>query len=97
MYTVALAFRYCVKLFNPIRLFLLCLFLVLPVFARGEAQPQRQTFRVGYVEEPAYSFKDAQGEYQGYTIELLYSIASHGNLALQFVEFPTMSRKTGLC
>ena len=88
MYTVALAFRYCVKLFNPIRLFLLCLFLVLPVFARGEAQPQRQTFRVGYVEEPAYSFKDAQGEYQGYTIELLYSIASHGNLALQFVEFP---------
>jgi signal transduction histidine kinase/ABC-type amino acid transport substrate-binding protein/ActR/RegA family two-component response regulator len=61
---------------------------VLAPFLSPAFAAERTVLRVGYVEEPSYAFKNSQGEYDGYTVELLYNIASHGNFTLQFVEFP---------
>ena len=60
---------------------------VLAPFLSPAFAAERTVLRVGYVEEPSYAFKNSQGEYDGYTVELLYNIASHGNFTLQFVEF----------
>ena len=46
-----------------------------------------QGLRVGYVREPGYFYKDDFGEYQGYTIDLLFNVASRGKFTLQVVEF----------
>lgn len=60
---------------------------LLAPFLSPASAAERPVLRVGYVEEPSYAFKNSQGEYDGYTVELLYNIASHGNFTLQFVEF----------
>lgn len=70
----------------------LLLLITAPFFTR-KASAERPTLRIGYVEEPFYSYKDTQGKYQGYTIELLYNISSRGNFALQFVEFPNYEQE----
>ena len=65
----------------------LLLVLVAPFFTPSTAAA-RALLRVGYVEEPSFAFKNSQGEYSGYAIELLYNVVSHGNFVLEFVEFP---------
>jgi signal transduction histidine kinase/ABC-type amino acid transport substrate-binding protein len=64
----------------------LCLLLAcsLPGTVRAE---ELQVMRVGYVQEPGYFYKNDQGEYQGYIIDLLYNIASHGKFTVQVVDF----------
>jgi signal transduction histidine kinase/ABC-type amino acid transport substrate-binding protein/ActR/RegA family two-component response regulator len=66
---------------------ILLLGLFAPFLFSAATAAERPTLRVGYVEEPCYAFKNAQGEYTGYTPELLYNIASQGNFNIEFVDF----------
>ena len=72
----------------------LCLLLLIPAAADGpEGESDRQSLRVGYVREEAYFYKNDNGEYRGYTPDLLYQVAMYGNFDLEIVEFPNYAEE----
>lgn len=75
------------QLKNYLYVCLIALLLLVPALAQADTS-MRKTLRVGFVHEQGFFYKDALGEYRGFTAEMLYTVGMHGNFDVQIVEFP---------
>ena len=56
--------------------------LLIPINALA-ASTQRKTVRAGFFESEGYAYKDANGSFRGYDVELLEEIAAYGNMDIE--------------
>lgn len=71
-------------------LFLICAFLMTAQVQISQvcavSTQERETIRVGYIEDPSYHYRDESGVHKGYDVEYLQEISQYTNLEYEYVQ-----------
>ncbi len=74
---------------KQVNLFWLC---TLFLFSNAFSIAQAQEWKVGTIERPPMAFKDSNGDWMGYSIDLLREIAKHSNNTYKLVPFDDFTK-----